>query len=115
MRMMVMRVVMGSALAGALALSACGDEAAPVDQTVAQGGKAAGEVLGGTISDDMLPLDTLRSQAPPAKIAPEEGGTAGDDTAGDDGAEAGSDNTEDSDAPADEAPAETNEAGGTTL
>ena len=108
-----MRLVTGLVIAGALALSACGDEAAPGDQTVAQGGKAAGEVLGGTISDDMLPLDTLRSQAPPAEIAPEDGGTAGDDTAGDDDAEAGSDDTADSETSADEAPAETTEAEGT--
>ncbi len=77
-----MRIMAGLILAGTFALSACGDDAAQVDQTVAQGGKAAGEVLGGTISDDMLPLDTLTSQSPPAKLSPEEGGPAIDESAG---------------------------------
>lgn len=31
-----------------------------------QGGAAAGEVLGGSISDAMIPLDQLESEAPPA-------------------------------------------------
>ncbi len=75
-------LVMASALAGALALSACGDEAAQGDAAaVAQGGKAAGEVLGGTISDDMLPLDSLTSQSPPAILSPEEGGSVEGDPA----------------------------------
>lgn len=41
-------------------LAACGDDPVPVDE----GRLASGEVLEGTISDDMLPLDRLRSQAP---------------------------------------------------
>ncbi len=49
--------------AGCLLLAACGDDPAPVD-----GGDenldARGEVLGGSISDDMLPLDTTTSQSP---------------------------------------------------
>lgn len=48
----------------ALALTACGtgkkDEGA---------GKAAGEVLPGSVSDAMIPLDTVRSQAPLAPKA----------------------------------------------
>jgi hypothetical protein len=42
-------------------LAACGGEqsAGPERKT------AAGEVLGGTVSDAMLPLDTVRSQSPP--------------------------------------------------
>ena len=43
-------------------LAACSDDAAdPADGT---GGVASGEVLEGSISDAMLPLDELRSQAP---------------------------------------------------
>lgn len=36
---------------------------------------ASGEVLEGTISDAMIPLDELRSQPPRMKIAPAEGGS----------------------------------------
>ena len=46
-------------LTGTLLLAACGDEAAKGD-----GRSAAGEVLEGTISDAMLPLDEVRSQSP---------------------------------------------------
>ena len=56
--------------AGAALLSACGDDApAPEDGEEAER-NAQGEVLGGTISDDMLPLDRLRSQSPPLREAP---------------------------------------------
>lgn len=52
------------ALLGALA--ACSEEAAAPEGTAAseQGGKAAGDVEGGTISDAMIPLESLRSQSP---------------------------------------------------
>ncbi len=46
----------------------------------ADGGTAEGEVLGGTISDEMLPLDTVRSQSPPLRTEPT-GGAAGEDAA----------------------------------
>lgn len=49
-------------------LAACGD-----GEVVREEGGAAeaeGEVLGGTISDDMLPLDSLRSQSPPLRSDP---------------------------------------------
>lgn len=50
--------------AGAALVSACGDDS-PAEETAAEAGRGAqGEVLGGTISDDMLPLDRLRSQSP---------------------------------------------------
>lgn len=55
-----------------LALSACGDEAAMDVEN--DGREASGEVLEGTISDAMLPLDQVRSQAPLA--APEETATS---------------------------------------
>lgn len=46
------------------ALAACGgaDKGAEGERR-----SAAGEVLGGTISDDMLPLDTVTSQSPPLR------------------------------------------------
>ena len=53
----------------ALLLAGCEDTAEPEGETVEQGGEVAGDVLGGTISDDMLPLEELRSQSPPAKRA----------------------------------------------
>ena len=36
------------------------------DAPAERGGEAAGEVLGGSISDAMIPLDQLESEAPPA-------------------------------------------------
>ncbi|MBX7483859.1 hypothetical protein [Qipengyuania qiaonensis] len=57
-------------VAGALMLSACGGDAPP-EETEAEAGRGArGEVIGGTISDDMIPLDQLRSQSPPVRVAP---------------------------------------------
>ena len=51
-----------------LALAAC-DSSDP-EQASATGARAEGEVLGGTISDEMIPLDQLRSQSPPLRTAP---------------------------------------------
>jgi hypothetical protein len=45
----------------ALLAAACTEDAAAPTE---QGGEAAGEVLGGEISDAMIPLDQLESQAP---------------------------------------------------
>ncbi|MFW5634076.1 MAG: hypothetical protein ACOCYR_04215 [Erythrobacter sp.] len=61
------------ALAAALLLAACEDEAAEAPRETGQGGEAAGEVLGGTISDEMVPLERLRSQSPPLEPEPGEG------------------------------------------
>ncbi len=55
-----------------LALAACEDEATIGDEPIETGGEAAGEVLGGTISDDMIPLDQLTSTSPPAEEAADE-------------------------------------------
>lgn len=55
-----------------LALAGCGENSAP-DTTQDDDATARGEVLGGTISDDMLPLDTLRSQSPPLQINGDQG------------------------------------------
>lgn len=57
-----------------LALSACEDE--PEITVEDDGREATGEVLEGSISDAMLPIDQVRSQAPLA--APEES-TTGDE------------------------------------
>lgn len=55
----------------ALLLAACGSETedVPVDDDRA----AEGEVLGGSISDAMIPLDQLKSQSPPLREDPASG------------------------------------------
>lgn len=53
-------------------LAACGEEPV-VEATDNDGRTAAGEVIGGTISDAMLPLDSVRSQAPAAAEASDTG------------------------------------------
>lgn len=58
-------------LALMLLLAAC--ESEPGARSGASGSKAEGEVLGGTISDDMIALEQLTSQAP---LAPREGPSA---------------------------------------
>jgi hypothetical protein len=59
-------------LAVALALAGCKDDvAAPAEK----GGEATGEVLGGEISDAMIPLEQLESQAP---LAPRQAPSAKD-------------------------------------
>ncbi len=55
-------------------LAACSGGNAPREEGGA--GEAEGEVLGGSISDDMLPLDSLQSQSPPLKAAPDVADTA---------------------------------------
>lgn len=78
----------GLCLMASLALASCGDDAAPVEQGD-EDATARGEVLGGTISDDMLPLDTVRSQAPSLAIEGagegEEAGTGASDAEGEHG------------------------------
>ncbi len=59
-----------------LLLSACEEEPAPETATDSSG-VATGEVLGGTISDDMLPLDELTSTSPPAERPATEPGSQG--------------------------------------
>lgn len=53
-------------LAFACTLAACGS-----DKSGTSAASGSNEVLQGTISDEMIPYDTLRSQPPPAKIATE--------------------------------------------
>lgn len=67
-------IVLGAPLV--LALSACDSE--PEVDVEDDGREASGEVLEGTISDAMLPLDKVRSQAPRAvevEEAEDAGGT----------------------------------------
>lgn len=52
----------------ALLLAGCGDSSADDDERT-----ASGEVLEGTISDGMLPLDTVTSQPPLVKAQPSAG------------------------------------------
>lgn len=63
-------------LVAALALTACEEDASEAVSTET-GGEAAGEILGGTINDDMIPLEELTSTSPPAEPAPSERVTAG--------------------------------------
>lgn len=58
-----------------LALAACGGNGGTPE---GERKTAAGEVLGGSITDEMLPLDTVTSESPPLREAseePEAGGT----------------------------------------
>jgi hypothetical protein len=64
-----------------MALAGCGSDPAPVP---AGDGTASGEVLEGSISDAMLPLDTVQSQSPPMEKAPSEPGDSASDPAGED-------------------------------
>lgn len=59
-------------LALCLFVAACNDDPKP---SADQSGAAAGEVLAGSISDAMIPLDQLESQAP---LAPRQAPAAGD-------------------------------------
>ena len=74
-----------------LLLAACGDDAAKSDGA-ADAASIEGEVLGGSISDDMLPLGELESQSPPLRKSSdgngETGGDSGSGSADEDGAPA---------------------------
>ena len=73
-------LVLGSALAG------CGSsgEVAATDE----GANAQGEILGGTISDTMVPIEEVRSSSPPMK-------KEGSDSAGTNGGASGRDSDDD--------------------
>ncbi len=66
-----------------LLATACEDTAEPDPESTEQGGEVAGDVLGGSISDDMIPLDELQSQSPPAERSAGDGEAASDDAASD--------------------------------
>lgn len=61
-------------VAPALLLGACGDDSIDVSD---DGREASGEVLEGSISDAMLPLEELRSQAPLVEPSGDESASAG--------------------------------------
>lgn len=75
-----------------IALASCADEAEP-EQVGDDARKAKGEVLGGSISDSMLPLDTVTSQSPPLR----------EETNEDDATDGGEDADTDDAAPAESA------------
>ena len=61
----------------ALLLAGCNSEPEPVAAKDASDDRtAAGDVQGGTISDAMLPLESVRSQSPPLAPAPSERATS---------------------------------------
>ena len=63
-----MQRVTGLALIGALTgvVAACAPEAEEPQDTAApeEGGEVKGEILGGSVSDAMIPLESLESQSP---------------------------------------------------
>jgi len=63
-----MKMLASFALAAVFLLSACGGETS-VEREEGGAGEAEGEVLGGSISDAMLPLDSIQSQSPPLRQA----------------------------------------------
>ncbi|MFB0612578.1 hypothetical protein [Aurantiacibacter poecillastricola] len=67
------RLLAGLAAPALLLLTACGDDAEVAVED--DGREASGEVLEGSISDEMLPLDQVRSQPPLAVEADEDGDT----------------------------------------
>ncbi len=67
-------VLTGAALAAALLLAACNAEP---ERSANDTRDAGGEVLEGTISDDMIHFDQLRSQGVPAEVEGS-GGAEGD-------------------------------------
>ncbi len=72
------------ALIMALGLAACDDEPveAPASKIDDKDRGAVGEVLGGTISDEMIRYEDIQSRAPTMKDAPEDGGSDDDGEAG---------------------------------
>lgn len=67
------RAVIASALALLGPLAACGDTNS--SDSAAERSSAAGRVLGGEVTDDMLPIDTVKSTSPPAPASGVAGGT----------------------------------------
>ena len=75
-------------LALVMMVAACDGQ---TDSPAEQRGEASGEVLGGTISDDMIPLEQLRSEAPlvPRRSAAPAAAGADDGAEGEDPASEG--------------------------
>lgn len=66
------RAALALVVAAALPLTGCNQEKQPAQAA------AAGEILPRSVTDDMLPYDTVRSQASPAAPAAMESGTSTD-------------------------------------
>jgi len=69
---MIVKLRSCALLALACALAACGGDKSGTNTPA-----GSNEVLKGSISDDMIAYDTLRSQPPPAKIVTESTGAPG--------------------------------------
>lgn len=89
MRLMVGRAVGAAAIA--CMLVSCGDNA---KRGEGDDRTAAGEVRGGTISDEMLPLDQLKSQSPPLRVNSGDTGNAEGGELADEGQNPAEDATE---------------------
>lgn len=81
-----MRVAMGWIAVSTVALAGCGED--QVDRNGDDARTASGEVRGGTISDAMLPLDTVQSQSPPLRSETPDARDNGDDDGAEPAAEA---------------------------
>lgn len=88
-------------LAAGVLLASCGDSAN--DAVSAEGSGAQGEVLEGSISDDMLALDQVKSQSPRMKPEPGEGGDDSATASDGDGEADGEGESEATDTPAEAA------------
>lgn len=95
------RLFLAPGLLAAATLAGCGSDPQPAPSAEANGSGAAGEVQGGSISDAMLPLESVTSQAPSrgGEGDNEEGGGEASGGAGEADAEAsGTDQASDEDA-----------------
>ncbi|BDI60307.1 hypothetical protein [Qipengyuania nanhaisediminis] len=68
------------ALTAPLMLAACSSDEDAETGVAVTGGEVSGDVLGGTISDDMIALEQLESTSPPAR------GSQGDSDSAESGA-----------------------------
>jgi len=67
MQNMIWQMAVAFGLVGILAGCSAEPETPQQQAPAQEGGKATGKVLGGSISDDMIPLESLTSQSPPLK------------------------------------------------
>lgn len=74
--MTLRQIRLAAALPALALLAACGGDATPASDA-GEGAAAEGEVLGGTISDEMIPYDSLKSTSPPKAPEPGEAGATG--------------------------------------
>lgn len=79
--------LMGWLISGLL-VAGCGDDPAEPVAATKDDASAEGDVLEGTISDAMIPLDQLQSQAPAMSAEPDADGADDTDGGGESSAEA---------------------------